>query len=82
MKTMNEPSNVSLFRKYFFEYSILALSGVVAYLFFQYRELNKYVRENLTEIVIETKLTIQENTKAVVNFNNNNSKNKTNENSN
>lgn len=52
-------------RKYLTEYAILALTGAVMYLFFSYRDLNTYIRENLSTMNAEQKTTIQKNTETL-----------------
>lgn len=52
-------------RKYFTEYIVLGLTGAVVYLFFSYRDLNSYIRENLSTMNAEQRTTIEKNTETL-----------------
>lgn len=73
---------LSIFRKYFTEVILLGLSSCVLYLFMSYRDLNLYIRDNLTQQVIDSKIIIQENTSILKETNFIIKNKKTNENSN
>lgn len=45
---------VTIIRKYIYEVCIVTLAGCVGYLFIQLADLNKYVRDDLTRMNIET----------------------------
>lgn len=74
---MIEPKPSQL-RKYIYEYCLIGLSVCVVYLFLLYASLQKYIREGLTQQVINTTLIINENNRLLKQFNNNN-KNENNE---
>lgn len=64
MEVLNE-NKLSILRKYFFESVLIALSVCVVTLFYLYIDLNKYVRNNLTNEVVNSRLIIQDNTQAL-----------------
>jgi len=62
---MIENVKPSVLRKYIYEYSLIGLCGCVIFLFFQFNELNKYIRNDLTAQKAELIRTINENTNAL-----------------
>lgn len=67
---MIENIKPSSLRKYIFEYCVLGLGACVGFLFYQYNDLNKYIRDTLTNENIETRAVLNENTKALDRVNN------------
>jgi hypothetical protein len=62
---MIENVKPSSLRKYIFEYCVIALGAVVGFLYYQVSDLNKYIRDNLTNQSVETRSIISDNTKAL-----------------
>lgn len=51
----------STIRKYPYEIALMILGTCVAFLFYQYNDLNKYVREDLMRQNIQQQIVIKEN---------------------
>ena len=62
---MIENVKPSALRKYIFEYCVIGLGAVVGFLYYQLNDLNKYIRDTLTNQNIENKAALNENTKAL-----------------
>lgn len=64
---MNLPNEntLTLFKKYFYESVLFALTGCVVYLFLAYKDLNTYIREDFIKTTVSTQVTVQENTKVL-----------------
>ena len=64
---MNLPNEnqLTIFRKYFYESVMFALTTAVIYLFIAYNSLNQYIRDEFIKSVVEQKMSIQENTKVL-----------------
>jgi len=65
---MNLPTenNLTVFRKYFYESVLLALTTAVIYLFFAYNNLNAYIRDEFIKSTVEQTMTLKENTKVLI----------------
>lgn len=56
-----EAPKPSQLKRYIYEYALIALSVCVGYLFFLYIDLSNYVRKELSEQTIQTRITLSEN---------------------
>lgn len=65
-----DESKLSLTRKYFHEVVLFGLTTCVIYLFFAYKDVNNYIRDNLTMQNVNTVSAIKENTDALRRTNN------------
>ncbi|HEX7904822.1 MAG TPA: hypothetical protein VF487_13180 [Chitinophagaceae bacterium] len=58
---MIETPKPSQIRKYIFEYVVIFLAAAVVTLFYMFMDLNKYIREDMVRLNIETKEAIIKN---------------------
>ncbi len=76
MNPVNPNEKLPYIRKYFFEYIVVTLVFAVGFLFKEFNDLNKYIRENYEQLVLKTNEQMYKSTNATEQFLNNQKYNK------